>query len=432
MADQIDFYELFDYVPNSRFVSGTEGAKEAVKDKDKALLPARFILNPTDPGYSRKLQQQWTVTGSCVTQGGKIFFAYFSSGKHSTEDIGVYHMLLCSEDGGRSFYDCLVVEAPDPEKTRLFDLVPWIDERGRLWLFWNQCYGLYDGRFGVWASCCDDPDAQELVFSDPVRICNGITCRTPIVTANGDWLLCTSLWDPRSLQGLGSELGKEVVVSNWLPDELGVSVYRSKDQGQSYEKISSGIRFPYSTFDEPCMAELKDGTLWMWIRGLNCVAETFSHDGGYTWTAPVQSKRFIIPNSRFHFGRLKSGNLLLVANHKPDMSSFLWGRNHLTALLSKDDGKTWEGVMMIDEREGVEQPGFSQTEDGMIYISYGRAPTIAGEGLFAMVTEEDILAGKIVNPESRLRVVVGKAEGICNHPEYDLICQIARDYNIEM
>ena len=429
---EINYYHLFEEQPRkiSDPKNNPEDAGFALKDE--ALLPATIDMHPDEARYNRDLEQQWTVCCSAITKKGRIFFNYFSSSEHNSEDAGIYNMVLCSDDNGHTFRNFFVLESPVPERVRIFDMRLWTDDSGRLWMFWNQCFGIYDGRIGVWASHCDDPDAEELSFTAPRRICNGILCRYPIVTKSGHWLIPTALWDPRSLQGIGSELGDRVVLANWLPEELGVSVYRSADQGETYERIATKIRFPYSTFDEPCMVERGDGSLWMWIRGLNCVAETFSYDGGFTWTQPRQSSEYFVPNSRFEFGRLKSGNILLLMNYKPKIPSPWWGRNNLSALLSRDDGKTWEGILMLDEREGTEQPGFTQADDGFIYISYGRAPGIAGEGLMAIITEEDILEGKLVNPASRLRVLAGKARGMRNRPDYDEICDFARKHGIEM
>ena len=46
------------------------------------------------------------------------------------------------------------------------------------------------------------------------------------------------------------------------------------------------------------------------------------------------------------------------------------GRSHLTAFVSKDDGRSWEGGLMLDERGGVSYPDGQQTADGTIYITY--------------------------------------------------------------
>ena len=101
-------------------------------------------------------------------------------------------------------------------------------------------------------------------------------------------------------------------------------------------------------------------------------------------------------------------------------------------MISRDDGETWEGFLMIDEREGAEQPSFYEADNGFIYINYGRAPCIAGESLLAIVTEEDIFAGKLVNEKSRLRILSGKSSGMLAAPGSDWVRETAQRYNIEL
>ena len=64
----------------------------------------------------------------------------------------------------------------------------------------------------------------------------------------------------------------------------------------------------------------------------------------------------------------------------------------LTAWLSEDEGKTWQGALMLDERKGISYPDGFQAPDGTIYISYDRNRSTDGEVLLAKFTEQDILA----------------------------------------
>ena len=430
MEEQYGFYDHYELKPIHicNPVNNPEDAQYA--DKDDALLPGKIIVNPTDAKYDADRQFAVTVTMSVVSPKGRIFLSYFSAENHADENVGNYNMVITSDDGGKTFQNRIVVEPPNPENTRIGDVNPWIDDWGRLWLIYDQMYHTLDGREGIWISCCDDPDAEVLEFSEPRRIANGIMNTKPIITQDGEWLF--PVYRPDAKWAQGSPKIKDTYI-NWLPEDMGVSVYSSKDHGKTFERIASKIRFPYSVFDEPCMVERSDGSLMMWIRGMNCVGQTFSYDGGHTWTVPTQNPKMNLPNTHFHMGKLKSGNILLLANYRADMFSYFGGRNNLTALISKDDGATWEGFLMIDEREGSEQPDFTEGEDGYIYISYGRAPQYAGELLLAIVTEEDILAGELVNPNSKLRIVAHKGTGMRKADCYESwTCKVARENNIEL
>lgn len=428
-TDQFDYYANYTITQNHIIDPENNPEDAQYADREDALLQGKVTVNPTNPSYTDERQLQRTCTGLARTAKGRIFMSYFSAIDHADEGAGNYIMLMSSDDGGQSFQNRVVIEPPNKANTRVYDCVPWVDDLERLWIFYAQSYRSIDGRDGVWAVRCDNPDDDDMVFTQPRRISNGVLATAPIITSKGEWLFPTAVWDPKCAHG--SDKGNMII--NWLPDEVGVSVYRSTDRGERFERIASKIRFPYSVFDEPCMVERRDGSLMMWIRGMNCTAHTFSYDGGYTWTIPVQNLKMNLPNSRFHLGKLKSGNLLLLCNYKADMFSFFGGRNNLTALISKDDGETWEGFLMIDEREGSEQPDFVEGSDGFIYIAYGRAPQLAGESMLAIVTEEDILAGELTNPKSKLRIVAGKSTGMWNDCAVaEWLRHVSKNYGIEL
>jgi hypothetical protein len=103
-----------------------------------------------------------------------------------------------------------------------------------------------------------------------------------------------------------------------------------------------------------------------------------------------------------------SGNLLLVKHGPLDQRI---GRSHLTAYLSKDDGKTWGGGLMLDERLGVSYPDGQQTSDGLIRIIYDYNRVSDRNILMAEFREEDVAAGKDVSGAVKLRQLVSKATG---------------------
>jgi hypothetical protein len=151
------------------------------------------------------------------------------------------------------------------------------------------------------------------------------------------------------------------------------------------------------------IVERKDGSLWMLVR-MQGLAETISTDRGKTW-APVERSSIKHCTARFFVRRLMSGSLLLVKHGPLDKRI---GREQLIAYVSDDDGKTWSGGLMIDEREDVTYPDGVQAKDGRIYLIYDHKRTPLGEVLMATFTEEDVRAGKLVSDEARLKVVVAR------------------------
>jgi hypothetical protein len=154
--------------------------------------------------------------------------------------------------------------------------------------------------------------------------------------------------------------------------------------------------------------ELSDGRVWMLARvndGKNGVRQSFSSDGGRTWTEP-EHPTFAHPPSRFHVRRLASGRILLIKHgEKIDTHQ---GRSQLTAWLSEDEGKTWCGGLMLDERTGITYPDAIQHPDGSIIATYDRERRPLGEIYMARFREEDILAGKPVSPDTRLKHLIVK------------------------
>ncbi len=80
-------------------------------------------------------------------------------------------------------------------------------------------------------------------------------------------------------------------------------------------------------------------------------------------------------------------------------------------MLSDDDGKTWKGGLVLDERNGISYPDGFQHPDGRIFIQYDRDRGGEAEILFATFTEADILAEKPVSDKTVFRQVVSKATG---------------------
>src|SRR5690606_26038013 len=112
--------------------------------------------------------------------------------------------------------------------------------------------------------------------------------------------------------------------------------------------------------------------------------ESISTDRGVTWSDPVKYMEHI--GSRHFMRRLQSGRILLVKHGNLDERTKF--RSKLTAYLSEDEGNTWIGGLMLDERRGVSYPDGFQSEDGTIFISYDRNRGTDGHILMARFTED--------------------------------------------
>lgn len=327
------------------------------------------------------------------TAKGRIFACWYSGGL--TEQMGNYSLLVYSDDGGEHFTPPVAV-ADVGETGRAYDPTLWIDPLGRLWFFWSV---MPNNR--VEFVRCDDPDAEALVWSEVRTLGWDVMLNKPIVTKNGDWLFPCAVWKKGMLScGLGAE-----------DNPTGSHVFLSRDKGETFERIGTA-HAKDGWYDEHMLLEKQDGSLEMYIRSKYGVAVSESRDGGITWT-PACDSGFGGPNSRFHIKRLSSGNILLVNHHR------FTGRSHMTAMISRDDGKTFEGYLLLDGRTDVSYPDAVEGSDGYIYIIYDRErgalyhadrdySKAAREILMAKVTEADILAGEVRDAGSRLKMIVNK------------------------
>ena len=150
------------------------------------------------------------------------------------------------------------------------------------------------------------------------------------------------------------------------------------------------------------LVERCDGSLWMLVRTRYGIGQSVSTDGGFTWS-PGWPTDIAGPNSRFHIRRLASGRLLLI-NHRN-----FTGRSHLTASLSEDDGRTWFGHLLVDERKDVSYPDATVSADGGIYMIHDRERYGAREILVSRFTEEEVARGRLGDSRSFLRRVVDAA-----------------------
>ena len=333
------------------------------------------------------------IPGIEVTKKGRIFVTFYS-GKTS-ETVGNYCLLLKSDDGGTSFSKPIAVAYAD-KNHRCYDSCLWMDPLGRLWLFWA-----YAPDHGAYGAFCEDPDAEDLQWSQPVRMGKDVMMNKPTVLKNGDWMFPIAVW-------------KRVLPVTWAQSDDThrlAFTFRSKDQGKTFEQLG-GADVAGRTFDEHMILELGDGRLAMYVRTDYGIGVSYSSDGGKTWSEG-EDTGWGGPNSRFFIRRLSSGRVLLINHYRYS------GRSHLTAMLSENEGKTWPYKLLLDERNSVSYPDAVEAPDGNIYITYDRERgcflnsmdkvyACAREVLVAKITESDILAGKILNGESYLKRVASK------------------------
>lgn len=408
-----------------------KGSASPEHGRDPALEPPPIYTSPSEE-YSDKGRLFQGIPSIERSRGGRLWVLWYGGGKG--EGPFNYVLAVTSGDDGTTWSKPKLVIDPCG-LVRAFDPCLWHDPQGRLWAFWTQAIAHWDGRGGVWAINTTESDSSDPRWSTPRRIANGVMATKPTVLSTGEWLFPIAGWlskPPDIVKVLERSLGRTPTDAVSMPKyglseddikslthdigkEKGSNVYCSRDGGRALEWLGQA-RVPETDFDEHMLIERRDKTIWMLVRTGYGIGQSFSADRGVTWTNSGPSG-IRHPNSRFFILRLRSGRLLLVKNNPPAPTppppeGIGWkggGRSHLSAFLSDNEGETWYGNLLIDERAGVSYPDGTEAENGKIYIVYDHDREGAKEILMATFTEEDVHRGEPVTKKATFRCVVNKA-----------------------
>jgi predicted neuraminidase len=344
-------------------------------------------LGPPLPEHAVTNRAFTGIPSLAVAPDGRLWATWYA-GVTPAEDQNNYVVLSTSADGGTTWQEVLTVDPDGAGPVRAFDPELWVSPDGRLFFFWAQMdKSRRDTELGVWCIETSQPDQPTPRWNSPRRLGNGVMMCKPLVLSSGEWVL---------------------PISTWREHDHSAQMVVSTDQGKNW-KLRGGCNVPKADrqFDEHMFVQRKDGSIWLLCRTNYGIGESLSVDHGKSWP---ELKPSAIPHTpaRFFVRRLASGNLLLVKHGPLDAKT---GRSHLTAYLSEDDGKSWKGGLMLDERRGVSYPDGQQTPDGRIRIIYDYNRTRDREILMAVFREQDVQRGQAVTPDVRYRQLVSKSSG---------------------
>jgi predicted neuraminidase len=372
-------------------------ARDSTVARPAALQPPPVNTRPGNE-YAAGLRVFEGIPAIERTTDGRLWAAWFA--RHEGGDDFV--QLVVSDDEGVTWSPPRLVIDPLGDVCA-FDPCLWLDPEGMLWLFWAQSAGRWDGRGGVWCVCSEDSQARMPTWSAPRRICDGVMLNKPCALSDRGWLLPVSVWEMPADPALSRD-----DLPRRRPSS-GAHVFSTADFGQSFSHLAS-VLVPERRYDEHHIVPRRDGSLWMLLRTPRGIAESDSADGGKTWSTPARS---VIPhvNSRFCIRRLRSGSLLLVTQEPPDGKT----RSHLVARLSTDDGRTWQGGLLLDERPGVSYPDATEGPKGTIHVIYDFERTGSRQILLAQFNEGSVLRGK-PSRSTKLRTVVNATKRGAQEP----------------
>jgi predicted neuraminidase len=373
-----------------------------------ADYPIAKVITKTGGEYD-ETQRSWQgIPGIERASNGRLWATWYT-GDVGEGAIGNYMMAATCEDVGKKWSKPIAIQGP--KGTRIGDPLPWIDPKGRLWLFYTQLTEktestpLLRATFAVRA---DDPTQAAPQWSTPFVVApDGILFGKPIIRQDGAWIAPFFINGPslKNAEIAGRETGTLI----------------STDEGATWKWLG-GASIPKNllNFSEATLAQRKDNSLWMVIRTSVGLYESASKDGGKTWgeAAPIPGFEKG-PSTRACMRRLASGAFMLVYHDAPPNKNGGYGRSRMTVWLSDDEGRTWPKKLLLDERSGVSYPDAMQAADGHIFITYDLGRYRAGEKaiLVSVLREEDIRAGKIVSKDAKLKIVANQCYAYGNHPD---------------
>ena len=345
-----------------------------------------ILYRPNDEKYSENIRNFQGCPTLAVTPKGRIYVGWYSGGTREPH-MENYNILVYSDDQGKTWSKpLLVIESSKNNFIHALDIQLWTDPKGHLHVFWvqnntklqpevmpkaekNQPLVCVDGYMfddfvhSEWEMICENPDAENPVFSEPKYMDKGFLRCKPLVLNNN-----------------------RILAFNYDQTESRYGYSISDDGGKTYnhrygaEKVST-------MFDETMAYQLEDGSIRMLARSdIGELVESYSYDNGDTWT-DAKSSGIDSPNTRFYIYKIAPNQVLMVNNdHRTS-------RTNMSVYLSLDDGKTWTYKMLIDDRNDISYPDVDFYDDN-IYIAYDRERCGAKEILFVKTSIEDLKTNK--------------------------------------
>lgn len=368
---------------------------------------AKAITSP-GPDYDDTKRSWQGIPGIERAGNGRLWSTWYT-GDVGEGAMGNYAMAATCADVGEKWSKPMAIQGP--AGTRIGDPLPWIDPKGRLWIFYAQYSEKTEtapSTRATFAIRTNDPGNATPKWSDPfVVVTDGILFGKPIIRNDGAWVA------PFFVNG------KPGWSETMAGKETGTVI--STDEGASWKWLG-GTHVPKDllNFSEATLAQRKDGSLWMVIRTLVGLVESTSTDGGLTWSEVKALPAFEKgPSTRACMRKLASGAFLLVYHDAPPNKTGGYGRARITAWLSDDEGLTWPHKLLLDDRTRVSYPDATQAPDGRIFITYDWGRYAQGEKSIrlSVIREEDIRGGKIVSKDAKLKIITNQCYAYGNHPD---------------
>ena len=313
----------------------------------------------------------------CTSEGGALHLSFSDKGKF-VPSTDVLPSVLASASFGQL----------------------WCSPEGKLYLFYTETDGYFDGKGVLKVICCPNPMDKTPQWGAAAEIGIGVCTGEPVVASDGTWLMPGALWG-RSLIGndshfYGNEIPrKDSGVYSELDSDRGALLYISTDKGATWTMKSSFVEVPEQVdarYNDPQLLVHSDGVVKMVLRscGTGWTYYSVSQDNGQTWSA---AEKFVQnPDRKAAFVTLPDGRLLMVKVGKLDEFAYFLGSG-LYAYLSEDGGRTWYGGLCIAASADADYPVASCDSEGKVNVAYN-----CGNDVWTASVLQDEIVQALVEP----------------------------------
>ena len=149
-------------------------------------------------------------------------------------------------------------------------------------------------------------------------------------------------------------------------------VWRSSDGGAGWRLIS----MTGSIGNEMALVEVSPGRVLAHIRAEGYLLESWSDDGGLTWSYPLETKIWGYPA---HLLRLQDGRILCTFGYRREPMG-------VRAALSQDGGVTWdiEHIRVLRDDGGVRNPAWPGKRGGGSDVGYPMSTQLSDGRIFTV------------------------------------------------
>jgi len=351
-----------------------------------------------------------------ISEGGRLWATWFGSNVQAERapfHKDQFSVIATSGDDGKTWKEVYIFDPSELLGAGASDPLLWKDAQGNIRLVVHRnldLKGQDEFESSAWEFTMLNPENEYTEWSAPRLLGNkNMSVMKPLVFPDGtilrsldDFRLVGSPDKPR-IRFLKEDVdGRPIFVSELPPD-------------------------PDASFAEQMPIIRRDGSLFTFYRAKKGQKFAESFDGGRTWIPGGYYHMQFSIDTKCVLKTLPSGRVLLVANDvqmKEQNGKRIYyfvdetGKEHevktartrMTAYLSEDDAKTFPYKLLLCDDGVISYPSVAIGKNGYIYIVYDQGRTTVGQQtiFLSKITEADIIAGKLVSPESFLNRIVSR------------------------